>query len=96
MIVYVLACGEGHRFDAWFRDSEAFETQRQDGALNCPICGDGAIRKAPMAPHVARAGRVPEPVGEAPAEGEAFARVLAQMRQHIEETCEDVGAGFAE
>ncbi len=60
MIVYALSCAAGHHFEAWFRDSAAFDNQRADGALSCPICGASDVRKAPMAPHVARNGRAAE------------------------------------
>lgn len=110
MIVYALTCAVGHHFDAWFRDSGAFDGERRDRKLVCPICGDGDVRKAPMAPHVARGGREAEaPQGAVAATStkasagaaesgsvETFARLVTMLRRHVETTCEDVGERFAE
>lgn len=71
MIVYALTCGAGHHFDAWFRSSGAFDRQRQDGALSCPVCGDGDVRKAPMAPYIARGGDAPAVPADAAPDAQA-------------------------
>lgn len=52
MIVYDLACHEGHRFEGWFGSSADFDRQRDDGLLACPSCGSAQVTKAPMAPAV--------------------------------------------
>ncbi len=98
MIVYVLLCENGHRFDAWFRDSGAFERQQRDGALSCPNCASPSIRKAPNAPHVARtrsAGPAEAKAGETASPGEV-AELLTRLREHIESRCDYVGEQFAE
>ena len=57
MIVFDLQCGdECGSFEAWFRSSADFETQRQAGLVQCPICRSSEITKAPMAPRVPRKG----------------------------------------
>ncbi len=55
MIRYDLKCQSNHRFDAWFRNSAAFDDQVVAGEIACPECGSGKIEKAPMAPSIARA-----------------------------------------
>ena len=71
MIRYALLCPDDHAFEAWFRDSEAFDVQSGAGQVSCPTCGAGEIRKAVMAPAVRRsAGKrvaVPTPGDAAPA-----------------------------
>ena len=71
MIRYALLCPDDHAFEAWFRDSEAFDVQSGAGQVSCPTCGAGEIRKAVMAPAVRRsAGKrvaVPAPGDAAPA-----------------------------
>ncbi len=52
MIVYDLACIEGHRFEGWFGSSGDYEDQRARGLLICPTCGAAEVAKAPMAPAV--------------------------------------------
>jgi hypothetical protein len=55
MIAFDLICKAGsHRFEGWFGSSADFDRQRADGLLTCPVCGDGTIEKAVMAPNVGR------------------------------------------
>ena len=53
MILFDLVCGQGHRFEGWFRNGAAFDAQAAAGEIPCPVCGDQAVRKALMAPAVA-------------------------------------------
>jgi hypothetical protein len=72
MIRYALACETGHRFEAWFSDSAAFERQRAQGHVGCPECGDQRVEKALMAPAVAPARRTEAPLSGQPAPGQAL------------------------
>lgn len=56
MIVYRLVCSKHHHFEAWFQNSRGYDQQAEDGVLSCPHCGDRQIRKAIMAPSIARRG----------------------------------------
>lgn len=63
MIVFDLRCGGGHVFEAWFASGAAFEDQRADRLIACPVCGDDDVSKAVMAPRVGTKGNavsVPE------------------------------------
>ena len=55
MIRYTLACLDHHEFEVWFSSSAAFEAQREDGLLACPVCGSTAVDRALMAPAVSTA-----------------------------------------
>ncbi len=57
MIVYELRCGAGHGFEAWFRNSDAYDQQHAAHQITCPMCGDGDVSKAPMAPRIGRSNR---------------------------------------
>ena len=52
MIRYDLVCENGHRFDAWFRDSGDFDRQAEAGYLSCPNCATTDVAKALMTPGV--------------------------------------------
>ena len=75
MIVYDLACAQGHVFEGWFRDSATFEVQKKDHDIVCPVCADITVSKAPMAPNLSsgaqatesEAEAAPAPVAAAPA-----------------------------
>jgi hypothetical protein len=56
MILYDLRCRRGHVFEAWFRDSAAYDDQIEVGEIACPTCGSKKVEKAPMAPRLAKGG----------------------------------------
>jgi hypothetical protein len=58
MIHYQLNCAADHEFDGWFKDSDNFDRQAKRGLISCPVCADTKIRRALMAPRLARRGRV--------------------------------------
>jgi hypothetical protein len=95
MIVFTLACGADHRFEAWFKDSAAYETQATTGAIACPFCNDTAIRKAPMAPNLATSGGDKSNSSEQRAE-EVAREILSEIREQVEANCDNVGDRFAE
>ena len=88
MIVFDLACGQSHVFEAWFGSQEDYEAQSERGLVSCPICGDGEIAKAPMAPRIAsRAVEV--------ADAKAMMAKMMVAQQRLLEKSEDVGGRFA-
>jgi len=52
MILYSLRCANTHLFDAWFRNSDAYDAQARAGLLECPVCGSDDVGKALMAPRI--------------------------------------------
>lgn len=101
MILYDLRCKTGHEFEAWFRDSAAYDKQRKAGAVLCPLCGDKKVEKALMAPAVGKKGnsRTPSaPAAPSPdvAKMAEAMQLLRQLRKQVEENCDYVGPKFAE
>ncbi len=103
MIVFDLRCGAGHVFEAWFGSSAAYESQRARGLVSCPLCGDGAVDKAVMAPNIAAKGNRREAppadtaAAQPPAEAmKAAMQALAQAQAKALEGSEWVGMAFAE
>ena len=79
MILFVLKCTADHRFEAWFRNGDAYETQAAARSIACPVCGDTHISKAPMAPSIAkRRGKEAAPVPEAAAGPETATQAATQ------------------
>ena len=93
MILFQLKCTSDHRFEAWFRDGAAYEAQAADNGIACPVCGDTAVTKAPMAPRIAKGRSVEEKRKAVAAE---MIRQLGEVRRAVEENCEYVGDRFAE
>jgi len=54
MIKYQLTCDTDHEFEGWFRDSADYDAQSEAGLIECPNCGSDDVRKAMMAPAIAR------------------------------------------
>ena len=95
MILYELRCEAGHGFEAWFRNSDTYDTQVAAGEVNCPVCGTSTVQKALMAPAIAK--RSAEAEGRRTHTTMADARrQLEALRRRIEENCEYVGDRFAE
>ena len=57
MILFELKCTKGHHFEAWFKDGSAFDKQAKSGEVECPVCFDTSVVKAPMAPAVSTSSR---------------------------------------
>lgn len=109
MIIFDLKCSHGHVFEAWFGSSSDYEDQKARGLLSCPICGDGEIGKAVMAPAVpaksnTRSDDRPAPTGHAvpmqtmpdPAAMREMMAKIATAQAEALKNSEWVGRNFAE
>ncbi len=96
MIRYQLVCACAHEFEAWFASSAAYEEQRSAGLLRCPLCGGGEVRKAPMAPAIARGARTQGEERRKNDRVAALYRALRAIQNYVETHFEHVGPRFAE
>lgn len=100
MIRYQLRCSHGHEFEAWFKDSAAYDVQAEAGHVACPSCGDNAVCKAPMAPGVISSKSTTRSAKETEARAQQVAQQILQavdkLRNHVEENCDYVGDQFAD
>jgi hypothetical protein len=103
MIRYRLRCNAGHEFEAWFKNSGAYDRQANRGQVLCPECGSANVTKAPMAPSIAtrkrETARGIAAHDEATKHAEAQRKILALMREvraYVERNAEYVGPRFAE
>lgn len=107
MIVYDLACSDGHRFEGWFGSSGDYEDQRARGLLACPSCGSAEVSKAPMAPAVPAKGNsrqevlppeAPQPMANTPMppEVQKALAALAKVQAEVLKNSTWVGDRFAE
>ena len=97
MIRYSLSCESGHGFEAWFASSDAYETQKADGSVACPVCGSSEVDKTLMAPNVATSRRKDSVrlAANVPDRQEMVA-TLRKLRQQMTENADYVGPKFAE
>ncbi|MBS0348946.1 MAG: DUF1178 family protein [Proteobacteria bacterium] len=92
MIVLDLSCEQGHRFEAWFASSDAFEQQQAGGLVSCPHCGTHQVKRLPSAPYVQTSShtRPAEP------DPQAIAAKLIEALRSAARQSEDVGERFVE
>lgn len=93
MIIYDLSCEKGHKFEGWFTDRSAFEEQRGQSLIVCPICGSSEAEIIPSSLTVmGRDDRM-----ERNGNKEVSPRKALQMLgEFVEMHFEDVGDRFAD
>ena len=102
MIVYDLACAQGHRFEGWFGSGEDFAQQQERGLVRCPVCDVGEVARLPSA-RVSVPKGAPSPAPSAPAAATAKedaitgipSELIAKLREIVRNT-ENVGSRFPE
>ena len=52
MKVLNLQCSQQHSFEGWFACEDDFQSQRDRGLVECPMCCDKGIQKMPSAPRL--------------------------------------------
>src|SRR6266850_5064595 len=104
MIVFDLLCGDGHRFEGWFKSSGDFAAQKKRKLLACPSCGSLKVERVPSAarlnfgalqpakPEPKAPEKTPEMEGKDPF---AIAQMLySKMLDDLLTKSEDVGKDF--
>ena len=89
MIAFDLKCSEHHEFEAWFKDREAFEDQKEKGLIACPVCGSRNVEKilSPVA--------IKKTAGGDGAEvRQGFLKAMEKIYDTVIENTEDVGSRF--
>ena len=94
MIRYALICDQDHGFEAWFSTSADYDSQRERGLVECPLCGSRAVRKQIMAPSVAgtKAKASPDMSGQLQS---MMMQAAREVRSHVEQNFDYVGDAFA-
>ena len=93
MIIYDLRCCNGHKFEGWFQGRKAFEEQKGQKLISCPVCGSSDAEV--VLSSIAVMGR--EVKEEKIRERELSPmKSLQLLNEYIERNFEDVGSRFAE
>jgi hypothetical protein len=107
MKVLSLCCAHEHPFEGWFASEDDFQSQLERQLVECPMCGDKAVRKLPSAPRLnvsgAREPAASTPQAPAGANGGAQGTQAVTLQsmwlravQHVMANTVDVGDRFAE
>lgn len=93
MISFNISCEQDHEFEAWFQNSDAFQTQRRKKLIACPVCGSRKVEKALSAPNIATSESRDAARRE---KAQALQQMVTVMRQKVRENCDNVGERFPE
>lgn len=91
MIAYDLQCINGHSFEGWFEDEEAYLDQKKKELIACPICEDTAVSRIPSAFAI----KSSPPAGRPKLSTDELARIGSQVAEYVETNFDNVGADFA-
>ena len=92
MIVFDLECSEGHMFEGWFDDTQAFEDQNSQDMISCPYCDNTEIRKV-LSPVAVKRSSKPEVLKEGmPID---YKRLAKEVMGYINDEFEDLGTDFS-
>ena len=94
MIIYDVKCENGHTFEGWFKDRQAWIEQNSQRLICCPVCNSSQVEIAPSSLTIM--GRDSKMSGKKDAQDIAPAQGLRLLHQYIEHHFEDVGNKFAE
>jgi hypothetical protein len=90
MIAYDLQCTNGHRFEGWFDDAEAFESQGRRNLVACPVCDSTDVTRLPSAFSIKGTSRPPAATG-----GDTAEELKRKIVDIVEKNFDNVGANFA-
>lgn len=94
MIIFDLKCANGHKFDGWFKDRQAFIEQSSRKLVACPICNNCCVDIVPSSLTImgkdSRVSAKPED------KNNIHLKSLQALQQYINKNFEDVGNQFAE
>jgi hypothetical protein len=97
MIVFDLSCSAGHGFEGWFKDAQAFKSQRKVRKISCPVCADTDIARVPAGSRISHGhAAAVDRAAQASAEARAWRETAQALHAKVAENCENVGPRFAE
>lgn len=91
MIAFDLRCANGHVFEGWFEDSRAFEGQKKNKLISCPVCNDTSVFKVPTTFAIKSSGNGTTSSGKET----ALAEITKKVADFVEKNFDNVGTEFA-
>jgi len=91
MIAYDLQCVNGHAFEGWFEDSDAYQNQKKKGLIACPVCNDTQVSRVPST-FAIKSRSIPS--GSSLQE-KNLKKMGKEIIQFVEKNFDDVGSDFA-
>ena len=94
MIIYDVKCENGHKFEGWFKDRQAWIEQNAQRLVCCPVCNSCNVELAPSS--VAIKGRDSKTAESKNDQNISPEQALQWLHQYIGQNFEDVENKFAE
>jgi len=91
MIAFDLQCANGHTFEGWFEDGQAYQNQRKKGQIACPVCDDTSVSKIPSSFAVKASQTAPDSYGH----DAELLKIGKKMVDYVKKNFDDVGCDFA-
>jgi len=94
LIIFDLQCENGHKFDGWFKDREAFNEQNSQNLVTCQVCTCLKVDIIPSS--ITIMGKDSRAAGKPETKDISPQQALQMIHQYINSNFEDVGDKFAE
>jgi Uncharacterized protein conserved in bacteria len=94
VIIYDLKCEKGHTFEGWFQDQLAWNLQKSQKLVSCPVCNSSNVEIVPSS--ITIMGKDSRAASKLPEKEISPIKALQVLHQYIDKNFEDVGDKFAE
>ena len=94
MIIYDVKCENGHKFEGWFKDRQAWIEQNAQRLICCPVCNSSSVEIAPSS--IAIMGKESKTAAKHQDKDISPNQALQWLQQYIGSNFEDVGSKFTE
>jgi hypothetical protein len=94
MIIFDLKCEKDHKFEGWFKDRHAFENQKSQRIITCPLCGSSEVEMMPSS--ITIMGKDIRTSGRENIEELSIPKMLRKFNEYLNKNFDDVGDKFFE
>jgi len=94
LIIYDLKCEKGHEYEGWFKDLTAFEEQKIQKMIVCPVCGSSEAEQLPSSPKIVSRNAGAD--SQKDSREISQRKLLQKFQEYVNEHFDDVGGRFAE
>jgi hypothetical protein len=92
MIAFDLQCANGHTFEGWFEDNNAYKEQKKKDLISCPLCNTTEVSKILSPVAIKRSTPI---YNELTMDQAQLAAVGKQIVDYVHKNFDDVGCDFA-
>ncbi len=94
VIIYDIKCENGHKFEGWFKDRQAWISQNSLRLVSCPVCNSSQVEIIPSS--ITIVGKDSRKAENIQGKELSPAKAMQMLHHFIENNFEDVGNKFTE